>query len=197
MRTVAVNGERLKQLRGELSYADLRKKTNMKISESNLRLLESGGRRAFPATIKLLAKALGVNYEALLAAPPREKFRRDIRGAWRVQAVDIAIPGVLEYRMGPKQLALTIEVGQDGRRVWGAGIDEDRDPVEVWEAEFSDDWCYISGRHLIRSERVYLNGVFFLKYVNIGDWLRGFYIQRETDHESDFAFGTLDLRRLN
>lgn len=118
---------------------------------------------------------------------------RSARGIWQLTATDIEVKNLFRYEQGPKALPMRITVFQEGRRIWAKGIDRDGDPVKAWNAEFCDKWTYISGRHEIRNDRVYLHGVFFLKYLNTGDRMKGYYLQCETDHESGIVFGSLDL----
>ena len=139
-----------------------------------------------------------LEYSRWTAAVPdveTSEIERTASGRWLIQATDVEVPDHFEYASGPKQLQLTLSVTQDGRRLTAKGIDQDGDPVEAWEAEFAPDWNFISGRHAIRSPRVYLNGVFFLKYMGLR--MKGYYIQRETDHDSDIVFGKLELTYLD
>lgn len=118
---------------------------------------------------------------------------RNARGIWRLEAQDVEVQGEFQYAFGPRQLEMEFVVTQEGRNLWATGRDGDGDPVTAWNAEFSEDWMYVSGRHSIRNDRVFLHGVFFLEYLNRGDRMLGYYLQTETDHRCRIVLGKISM----
>ena len=64
-------------------------------------------------------------------------------------------------------------------------------------AEMAEVGNYASGQYEIRNERLRLIGLFIAKYLNLGNRMTGYYLQRDTEHQTDFVLGSLTLEAID